>query len=359
MLAYVLSSADLSVKDILNFEDYDFHTDIEFAEKSYIQVPRKPDLNIDDFVVCKSENEVVFIGICGDYSSNSGGNAYKIILKQKENLFDREMIAGSRMDQMNDPAVGIEGCVASMIDAGWAQNTDPLYLRSYMTVQVLTRTTTALALSSIVTADGGVFNLKTFLGNILELYRIRVGFNFSVQGALAITVGQDSAPTVNMNALDSDISSYKETLSVDALAKLNVRWGIVSGGEITGYTVRSYYLRTDRTVTMDVSDPDRVTGKVRSIYMESDDAVKVDEAAYNEFKSNSYAHKIEFQLRKASKIYDHEAFYIGRPCAVRTKTGIQTTLVTGRELSNSTAFVSIVFGKLKVTLLEKIRGDRT
>lgn len=356
MLAYILSAQDLTVKDILNFEDYDFHTDIEFAEKSFIQVPQKPAVEIDDFVACKSENEVVFVGICDNYSANSGGNAYKISLKQKENLFDRTMIAGTSMDGLSNPAVGIEGCIANMIKAGWAENTDPFLLRRYMSVQVQSHTTTGLALPSIVDAENGIFNLKTFLGNVLELYRIRVSFDFSEHGTLKVAIGRDTAPDLKMNALDSDISSYKETLSVDALAKLNVRWGIVSGGEVTGYAVRTYFLKTDRTVTMDMNDPDRAGGKVRSVYVEAETSAEVDESAYNEFKSNSYAHKITFSLRKASKIYDHKEFYVGRPCVVRTGTGIQTTLVTGRQMSGSTAFVNIVFGKLRVTLLEKIRG---
>ena len=355
MLAYILSYKDLTISDILEYESYDFHTDIDFASKSTITVARKPNVVMDDFVVCKDGNEVVFVGICDDYSTATGA-AYKITMRQKENLFDRAVIGGSWIGDMSDPAVGIEGAIANVITAGWAANPDPMLERPYMAVSVLTRTTTALAMSSIVNTENTIFNFKTFLGNVLELYRIQLGFDFSVQGTLTITIGQDTAPALTMNAYDTDVASYKETLSVNVLAVLNVLWGVVVGGEVTSYSVRAYYLRNDRTVTMDVNDPARVMGKVDSIYVEAETAAEVDEEAYNSFKSNTYAHKIEFTLRKASKIYDQTEFYVGRPCTVRTKTGIQTTLVTGRAVNNTSNVVSLIFGKLKVTLIEKIRS---
>ena len=355
MIAYVLSYKDLSISDILEYDAYDFRTDINFADKSTITVTKQPKIVIDDFVVCKDGNDVEFVGICENYSASTG-SGYKITMRQKECLFDRMVIGGSWMGDMSDPAVGIEGLIANVISAGWAANTDPLLARPYMTVSAMTHTTTALSISSIVNVENTIFNFKTFIGNVLELYRIRIGFDFSVQGTLTVTVRQDSAAALQMNALDSDISSYKETLSVSVLAVLNVLWGVLTGGVVTSYAVRVYYLRNDRTVTMDVNDVNRVNGKVDSVYIEAETSGEVDEEAYNAFKTNSYTHKIEFKLRKNSKIYEQEEFYIGRPCTVRTQTGIQTTLVTGRAETDTTNVIDLVFGKLKVTLIEKIRS---
>ena len=356
MIAYVLSYRDLSIKDVLEYEGYTFNRDIEFAEKSTINVARKPEILLDDIVVCKDQNEILFVGICENYAAASGTSSYTITLQQQECLFDRQVIATAECGQMSDASVGIEGAIASLISAGWSASSDPLLARPYIQVTVATRTTTQLGIESIASAKDGILNVKTFLGNVLELYGIRAVFDFSVQGVLGITLEQDSRPALKMNAYDSDISSYQETLAVDALATLTVRWGVLVDGDVTSYQTRGYYLRNDRTVTQNASDPDRIEGKSRAIYIEAETSQEVDEEAYNEFKSNSYQHKISCALYKASKIYEEAAFTVGRPCTVRTRTGIQTTLVTGRAVNNTSNVVSLIFGKLKVTLIEKIRS---
>ena len=129
MIAYVLSHKDLSISDIMEYDSYDLRTDVNFDDKSTIRVAKQPNIEADDFVVCKDGNEIEFIGICENYSASTG-SGYTITMRQKECLFDRTMIAGTAMDSMNDPAVGIEGCIANMINAGWALNTDPMLSRS-------------------------------------------------------------------------------------------------------------------------------------------------------------------------------------------------------------------------------------
>lgn len=76
----------------------------------------------------------------------------------------------------------------------------------------------------------------------------------------------------------------------------------------------------------------------------------------DEFSSNSYSHKISFSLYMDSKIYDYMEYYIGRSCMIKTKNGIRTSLVTSTDVSNKSRFATIELGKLKITLIEKIRS---
>ena len=61
MIAYILDNADLHIKDIIEFESYEFNEDIEYAEKSKFTVPKKPDAKDDDLVYCKDENEAIIL----------------------------------------------------------------------------------------------------------------------------------------------------------------------------------------------------------------------------------------------------------------------------------------------------------
>lgn len=71
MLAYILDNKTLKIKDLLEFEEYEFREDIEYTEKSSVTVARKPNIEEDDFVFCKDDNRRVFIGICETFGSGS------------------------------------------------------------------------------------------------------------------------------------------------------------------------------------------------------------------------------------------------------------------------------------------------
>ena len=78
----------MKIKDILEFEQYEFKEDIDYSDKGSITVARKPNIDDDDYVICKNDNHIEFIGICETYKSTSAEQEYAITLLQKESLFD-------------------------------------------------------------------------------------------------------------------------------------------------------------------------------------------------------------------------------------------------------------------------------
>ena len=58
MLAYVLDNKNLKIKDILEFEQYEFKEDIDYSDKGSITVARKPNIDDDDYVICKNDNHI-------------------------------------------------------------------------------------------------------------------------------------------------------------------------------------------------------------------------------------------------------------------------------------------------------------
>lgn len=343
-LAYIKSNVDFSTKDVLQFEQYSISNDIEFADKSTIVVIKKPNVADDDFVILKQGNKQIFFGICEDFSSDES-SGYTITLKQAECLFDRQIFPGTTS---LISSTGIEDFIKSEIEANWTSSGDTLLDKDYITVVASTHT----PLNASVNAEQGVYNLKTFLGNAREYYGIFLDFEYT-DSALTITISKDTANSLPIDVTTSDISAYTEIYNVDVLAKLMVKWLNTSTQAVT--TV-NYYLKTDRTITTDGTDPDRAEGVVRSYYLEKASSDEVLQEAVNQFKSNSYEHKISFDLWNKSKAYPVAEYYVGRKATIRTKTGIKTSIITKMAFSSESAFISFTFGKLKVSLIEKIRS---
>jgi len=343
MIAYIKSNVDFTTKDVLEFEKYSFAQDIEYANNSTITVLTKPNITDDDFVICKDGNEVIFIGICDSFAADSS-TGYTINLKQKECFFDREIFVGT---ESVISSTGIEDFIKAEIEANWVSSGDVLLDKNYITVVASTHT----PISATVDANKGVYNLKTFLANAKEYYGIFTSFSYT-NSALTITISKDNSTSLPIDVTISDVSEYTETYNVDVLAKLLVKW-YSKTTELT--TNLAYYLKSDRTITTDSTDPDRAKGVIKSKYIEKNTLDEAVQDVYNEFKSNSYEHKISFNLWNGSQAYPAAMYYVGRNATIKTKTGIQTSLITGMSYNSDSSFISFTFGKLKVSLIEKIR----
>ena len=317
-----------------------------------------PNIEHDDFVICKCAGDTVFIGICENYASDSDSEAYTITLLQKENLFSRPIFI---VNEALISSTGIEDFIAQAITDNWINSGDAMLDRSYLTVNAITHTPIAAKVSTTVSLTDGAYNLKTYLGNALEFYSIYVDFDFTVDNKLIITVYRDTQAAESIDVLLTDISGYEETYSVDALTKINVRWDQMEQGadEPIATYYRTYYMLANRSITTDGTDPNRALGATKSMVIEAETEDEMYQKVIDEFAKNSYSHKINFSLYMDSKLYDYRNFYIGRTTNIKTKSGVRSSLVTARTITSNSRFTNISFGKLKVTLIEKIRGKQS
>lgn len=353
MIAYILDNMNLHIKDIIEFEDYEFYEDIEYAEKSKIIAPKKPNATDDDLVYCKDGNEIVYIGICETYKGTSNENEYQINLKQKENLFDRRIFVS---DQELISTVGIEDFIVKAVTDNFISSGDVMMDKSYIRICAETHT----PVRAKVEAENGIYNLKTYLGNAKQYYGIFLDFDISNNG-LVITVRKNTEEEIPIDIEVSDVTDYTETYEVSVLAKLSVRWKIPDTKDISENVIsgavedRTYYLLADRTVTENGNDEKRAAGTVDSIYIEAETEEEMRQMVTNQFVSNEYNHKIAFDLSKISRLYPYKRFYVGRKCRIKTKTGIKSSMVTKQKRMSDCGMVGLTFGNLKVTMIEKLR----
>lgn len=119
---------------------------------------------------------------------------------------------------------------------------------------------------------------------------------------------------------------------------------------------KTYYLRSDRTITDDPADAERVDGTTKTVFIEAESEEEMYQEALNEFKSNSYNHSVNAKFLLDSRLYDPKDLYVGRKCRILSETaGIKESMITAVVRKENSDYVEVTFGNLPVTLTRKIR----
>lgn len=364
VVAYVVNQYDLTIRDIFNVESYTIEGDIDYEGKSTVYVARKPIIDEKDFIMLKNNGESFFVGICESVDNVDGEESHTIHVIEKENIFNQKIIIDSENEALKT-STGVEDFIAMCIKDNFINSDDSFMNFEYMTVNAVTHT----PVNAKVETDRGIFNLKTYIANVMQNYGVFCEFDFeTTPGKLIINIAKKSQNVLKIDALSTDVDNYVENYQVDVLAKFTVLWkkpdttdettGVVT--KVGETTLLNYYLRNDRSVTTDKDDPDRAKGTNDIEFVESDDVNEVEETVVNAFKSNSYHHSIELNVYDQSVIYPRGELYVGHECSIKTKArGVKDTIITRVEYSNDSGYVSLKFGNLAVKLIEKLRKERS
>lgn len=345
MTAYILDKKDLHIKDVLEFDEYVFKDDIDFNDKSSVTFIKQPNLEDGDILFCKDGNKTVFFGIAEKVKSESGEADYKVALLQKENMFNRFIFLENE-DLIEK--TGIEDFISLTALMNFKNSGDTLLDKKWLAMSSKTHTRVAARPET----EQGVYNLKTFLGNAKQRYGIHADFELE-QGGLTVRLEKRTDVELLIDIEVSDVSDYVENYDVSVLAKLIVKWKKTE--DSTEELRKVFYLLSDRTVTGDVNNPNRVEGSVKSIQIVAEKEEEMRQQVFNEFSSNRYNHKITFNVVRNSKLYPEQEFYVGRTCTVKTKSGVRNSMITRIETSSNSVLLKITLGNMKVTLTDKLR----
>ncbi|MCD7726055.1 MAG: hypothetical protein LUI12_11010, partial [Clostridiales bacterium] len=347
--AYIVAKQDLTILDILTASEYEIELDSEFTGKSTVTTARKPTYEQGDYIFLKNSSGTFYKGVIDTVDNTNGESKHTLNCLEIENIFDQKIVI-SEENLINE--TGIEDFIALAIEENFVSSDDALLNLDYITVVVSTHPPIA---ASVDTDDGGIFNLLTYIGNAREYYGIFLDFEFTGK-ALTISISKKDQETFKFDSTVSDVDDYDEVYSVDVLAKLTAVWSTSEG--VT--TILKRYLKTDRTTTDDVDDPDRAVGSSDTIYIECDTEDEALQEIANEFKSNSYKHSVTANVRRSSLIYPESAFYVGHECEIKTVShGIKDSMITNVSYSNDSEYIAVKFGNMAVTLIEKLRKERS
>lgn len=334
-MLYIISKYDLAIKDIIQVSDYTIEENIGLNGNSDFVLSQNPRAVKGDFVQFKD-----YLGVISNIETVKQSNVFKVNTDEISALFDRRIILKNQGFILSD---GIEDFVANVIYEEWTNSSDTFLNINY--INVVTKTHTPMIIS--IENEEGIYNFRTFLVNINKLYNI--GLSYSIQGShLNISITKNNPYTFDLDLNIQDIIRYEEVYSVDVIAKVTVL-SKESNSEF------SYYLKSDRTITTDIADPNRVNGKVECVVCEID--LEVSQKALDTFKSNSYTHNISLSLISDSKVYEEKELTINRPLRVKTSdNGIYFTVITKKKRRMKSIITEYECGNIRVSLIDKLKG---
>jgi len=331
----VISKQNLAIKDILQISDFDIEENINLTGKSVFKVSKIPMAEKGDFIQYGD-----FMGVISNIETTKKSNIYNINIEDINSLFDRKIIL---TNEALIASTGLEDFIAKTIHDRWTDSTDTLLNISYLSVTISTHT----PLNFTVDTTDNIYNFRTFLGNVKEKYGIELDYIFNGP-QLNIIISKKTPTTFNVDLTIEDFISYDEVYSVDVIAKVTV----FSKETNTEF---NYYLKTDRTITDNGSDPDRAVGKIEAVTCEKD--LDVYQKAVDTFKANSYAHNISFSLVSSSMVYESSEFYINRPLNIKTlDNGVYLTFIAKKKYKMKSTIVDYECGNIRVNLIDKLKG---
>lgn len=344
MIGYIVSKSEYIKTDAFTVTEYTIENDNDYGGKPIVVCSRKPSAAENDWFYLMDGSKVVLTGIIDSISNEDGQDRHTINLKEAQTLFDQKILL------QNDSLLqtGIEDFIAQCIKDNFTESDDELMNLTYITVDIRTHTPVLAAVDN----ENGIFNLCTYIGNAMTNYGVFTSMNFTDSG-IEIVIEKKEQSVIPIDCSLTDIVNYSETYEIDALAKLVVRW---CKSEEDAGTIKKYFLLSDRTITDDITSPDRAVGRTETVYIQAEDEAKMYEEVLNQFKSNSYNHSVECSVKSTSKLFPIESLFVGAEVKLKTRShGIHNSIVTRVTKSNTSKFVTVKFGNLKITLIEKLR----
>lgn len=255
MVVYVLSKADLSIKDIINPISHSNCEDSVVTVKSELRVPEAPNASSGDYVVLNEKGSVMFAGIVDTVLSEKGTSVHTIYILSLLSLFDREIVLDG---ETMTGTTGIEDFIVYTIQNQFKSSGDTLMDIAYLEPVALTHTVEAIVPEN----DNGIWNMAQFIRYVAKRYGIMTAFEISSDRRLLMSIQKAGPTTRNIDATLADVSSYNETMDADTVSKVFVKTG--SGN------VYSYYLFDNGVYDTDQAAGNRVQGRATAVYVDND-----------------------------------------------------------------------------------------
>lgn len=338
-IVYFLDKNDLEIKDVIEFENYEYVIDEETNKKTIFKVMKKINAENGDIVILQRNANIDYIGMIEDIENEDGEKERKVSLEYISNIFNRKIILSNEKLMSTS---GVEDFIAKEIYDNFT-NSDDTYLNiNWLDVEIKTHT----KITKSIDTDNGIYNFHTFITNCSQNYNIILDFSYK-DGKIKLSIYKQEAETQLIDTTISDISNYVEKFETSVVAKVVVK---------TDIDVQKWYLLSDRTTTQDKDNKNRATGKIETVYTaKSEDARQT---ALDTFKSNTYNHYISFNINRNSKLFDVNKLKIGTPLNVRTNNNLILDTYISAISDAGDNFISITCGNMRIKFIDKLLKER-
>lgn len=340
MELYILDNSDLSILSILECSNYEINLDNQFTDKSTFRVNKAAGQVKDNFLVVNGLYQQFLFKIDEVEATDKEEKFVNLVCSDISNIFNRKIIEQDT-ELMNTRS--IEYFLAHMIDINFINSNDSFLNKDYIEVTYNEHTQAKVQTN----AENGIYNFHTFMENCREYQNVYTDFKIEDK-KLKITISYKNDTPIAIDTTLSEVTHYNKVYEQDITAKVQVY--IRENGEI-----RNYFLKTDRTITTNINDPNRASGAIEVISVETpDDALQ---EATNVFKGNTYKHLVEFSISKNSKLVDTSILYIGRPIIIKTPDGVYESIISGISLDDDN-YVNFKSGNIRINFIDKLKQEK-
>lgn len=255
MELYILSKKDLSILSICKASEYQINLDEETNAKSTFTLIKTDGLAQGNFIVVNGLYRQ-FLFVIDDVQTEKSSNISTITALDISNIFDRKVIE-KNTDTMTTKS--IEEFLANTISENFVNSDDTALNIGYIDITWTTATKGVVATN----AENGLYNFHTFLTNCRQYKNVYTDFKFE-DGRLKITIGYRVEDTELIDTTLPEVTDYNKVYEEEVTAKVQVLIR-EDGSEY------NLYLKTDRTTTTNKDDPNRASGKIQVISVETAD----------------------------------------------------------------------------------------
>ena len=136
-IVYFLDQENLDIKDVIEFENYEYNIDEETNAKTTFNIYRRNNVRNGDIVVLKRKDTIDYIGIVEDATNEDGRNSQLTTLKYITNLFDRKILLTNE-NIMHE--TGVEDFIVQTIEDYFTNSDDTLLNINWLQVEALSHT---------------------------------------------------------------------------------------------------------------------------------------------------------------------------------------------------------------------------
>lgn len=372
MIGFILDFHTWAVKSIFQFSQYSLSLDYAHKNQSTIVIHDLPTASKGDWVIAYDyalpsnlvdsatnnltdllSNQLVvdnnasplIFGIFKETKSTSE-HVYQIVLTSPLMMFDRNVYYTSGSEKIN-----VEKALKDVINENWVNVADTYISVPYMVV----RTYTSTGLLNEFSSSNGILNVLTAINSAFAEKNIRIRFT-PTKTSLYVDIYRDES-FIKLSTDLPDVVSYTETENNDILAKLNVKWKFNNGtGYIGTYSYFSFYALSDGTVSTNPADPNRIEGKIDSVYITADTYAEAVEKAIEKFSSSKRQHKLVLRVLSEG-CYELKDYYEGKTVKVWIDGREIDSYITQLDYSSESYTIDVTLGDLPVTLTDKLRTN--
>ena len=348
MQVYVFDKKDLSIKQVatpIKSNGYRINLDEETNGKSQFVFQKKVEIIRGDFLFFNSYLFLVEVA-----EDEKGSNLISVTCKDAINIFDRKIIQ-TKTEMMLENS--LEEFLAAMIMDNFVQNDDPVINIPYIDIAIESQT----KVTEPTNSENLIYNFRTFMVNCRQNKDIFTELTIE-QGdtnRLHIYIRNIVDEQVLIDTTVSEVTGYLKQYEVDPVAKVQCFIRDVE-------EIKYLFLKSDNTTTDNIDNPMRITGRVETISIDTDEEGEAYQEMLNVFRGNRFKHLVEFKIKKSSKLVDVSKLKIGTPVKIKTK-GIDIFDIYDSYISaisfDDNEFISYKSGQLRVSLTDKLQQGQS